>query len=166
MSPHDVASIAKHLRRLRRARIIDAYDYSVADAMLWQLRKVSHGITRASYTAIARVSGVCRDKVQKSIAKLASIGLFAKQTHRIAVRWGWNKSHVAVRQDTNSYTWSTEAAGPPVIGELENKQGSMLSNKALAARQEAQSALDRVLTKLEDRLRRHHDPIHHPTRAV
>ena len=122
------------------------HEYAVADTMLWQLRRPGLEYTRASYSAIARLAGVCRDKAQKAIAKLIALKLFAKTKHRISVRWGWNKCFTASRQDTNVYTWSTEAAGPPVNQGITSQQASTALNRERAS---AQSALEAVRLRRE-----------------
>jgi hypothetical protein len=108
-------------------RIITPYDYAVYETLLFRLRRMTHDIARGSYATIARLAGVGATVAKEAVAKLTALGLLAKQTHRLRVKWGWNQSQVASRQDANTYGFpdpSTEVAARPVQQGIEKKEAS------------------------------------------
>jgi hypothetical protein len=114
MSPHHASRTAQHARRLLTARILTPHDYAVFDALLWRCRRPGHASLIATYQAVARLAGVCRDTAISSVRKLADLGILAKARRRVRVMWG--RGELASRQAANCYefrTPDTESATPP-----------------------------------------------------
>ena len=61
MTPETARRTAQHARRLLTARIITPHDYAVFDALLWRCRRPGRADLIATYAAVARLAGVCRD---------------------------------------------------------------------------------------------------------
>jgi len=134
MTPQRAGQIATHLRRLRGFRVIDPLTYAVAETLLFRLRRAGHDLARGSYDAIARLAGVGRTKAKSAVRQLGELGIITKATHRLLVRWGWNKCLTASRQDANTYEFtaaSTEVAGRPTFTR-ESKKESLLNKKSPA----------------------------------
>jgi hypothetical protein len=132
MTPQTAGQKTSHARRLRGQRIITPHEYAVYETLLFRLRRMTHDIARGSYATIARLAGVGATVAKEAVAKLTALGLLAKQTHRLRVKWGWNQSQVASRQDANTYGFpdpSTEVAARPVQqGEASKEASKRLDN--------------------------------------
>jgi hypothetical protein len=127
MNPTQAAWLAKLGRRLRAAKLLTVSEEAVWDTMLWRLRAPFRDAFTASYTQIARLSGVCRSTVVATVKKLETMGLLIKTKRRLRVTWGRGRSQVASRQNTNAYRLparSTEFATPTVNQGIERSSSS------------------------------------------
>lgn len=145
MTPHAAQRTAQHARRLLTAHILTPYDYAVLDALLWRCRRPGRADLIVTYTAVARLAGVCRDCAIEAIRKLTQIGLIAKIKRRVLVRWGPDRSLLASRQAANCYVFrapDTESPRPAVDkgkGRIQESEGTV---------QPKESPLDRALERL------------------
>lgn len=110
MTPQTAQRTAQHGRRLLTARILTPHEYAVLDALLWRLRRHGRADFTATYDAIARLAGMCRDTAIAAVRKLVEIGIIQKIKRRVMVRWGRDRALLASRQAANGYVF-TESAG-------------------------------------------------------
>jgi hypothetical protein len=116
-SPGHATATARRLRTAVAAREITPYDFVIADHLLWQCRKLGRADARISMSALASRCGRAKSTVEKTVKRLADLGLFRVVKSRLRVWWGVNHSSVASRQDVNTYVFcapDTETARRPV----------------------------------------------------
>jgi hypothetical protein len=85
LSENQAADLAYEVRRRLTAGEIDTYDFAVFDALLWGARQKGCDRVRVAYSRLQKLAHVCRDKLAKSIAKLAKLGLFQVVKSRVLV---------------------------------------------------------------------------------
>ncbi len=130
----------KRARKLGRRGDLTPYDHRLLDALLFQCGSAFSGARVASYSALARITGMARATIAKGIARLVNYGLLQKIKRRLRV--AWHQGGTASLQAPNAYAFNvpsqadTESAPQPVIQTLEISFVSQhVSETALAARQ-------------------------------
>jgi hypothetical protein len=103
MTPNQASRLAAHSRKLRATKILTVHECAVFDTMLWRLRGPGLSAFMATYKAIARLTGVCRDTAIQAVKKLVSLGLIQKERQRVRVRHGTSRLTMVSRQIANAY---------------------------------------------------------------
>lgn len=118
LTPVETGIIMKRARKLGRHGILTPYDHRLLDALLFQCGNPLSGAVVVSYTALARITGMCRATITKGVKRLTESGLLQRIKRRL--RMTWHQGGTASLQAPNAYlfnvphTPNTEAASQPV----------------------------------------------------
>ena len=140
----DPAPIARRLRALRRARLITAYQFAVADTLLWSCRTPGRDEMQVSLARISELAGVGRTATVAALKRLRDLGVLSWRQTRLRVAWSFG---VASRQWRNIYRLlpHTESAAQPADrGQASKKAGIEVAMRESAGREVARAALDRI----------------------
>ena len=124
LTPAETGGIMKRARKLGRRGVLSPYDHRLLDALLFQCGSPLSGAVVASYSALARITGIGRATIAKGIAKLIRSGLLQRIKRRLRI--AWHQGGTASLQAPNAYVFNvqpaadTESTPQPVIQKLES----------------------------------------------
>lgn len=100
LSTADAGRLARQVARWHQAGRITAKAVTLADAMIWTLRRNGARYIKASLSKLAEKSGVGRASVARLLPVLERLGLFRKIKVRLLLPW---RGGLASRQGSNVY---------------------------------------------------------------
>lgn len=124
LTPAQTGAIMKRARKLGRNGVLSPYDHRLLDALLFQCGSPLSGAVVASYSALARITGISRATIAKGIVRLTASGLLQRVKRRLRI--AWHQGGTASLQAPNAYVFNVQAATnteftpQPVIQKLEN----------------------------------------------
>lgn len=77
LTPAGTGRVMKRARKLGRQGVLTPFDHRLLDALLFQCGSPLSGAVVVSYSALVRITGMCRATVTKGVKRLTGCGMLA-----------------------------------------------------------------------------------------
>lgn len=107
LTPTETGMVMKRARKLGRQGVLTPYDHRLLDTLLFQCGQPLSGAVVVSYTALNRITGMCRATLVKGVKRLTECGILQKVKRRL--RMAWHQGGTVSLQAPNAYLFNVPA---------------------------------------------------------